>query len=220
MIRTLALSAALLAAAQPTSAQTIAPPAPTGAAAPATAAPPAAAAPAGAEVVAPATAVPAAQPTPAVAQPVAPPPAPAPAAAQAPAKQEPRGRLYTWGGVGTTFAYGETYGSASFGVGYLMKAGITPNLEATYAFGASPTMWALRPGVTWFTPIPVLHPYVGAYYTHWFVSGSLPDTNGIGARAGISLGRVLSLGVTYDHALDCSKNCDTWSPQIGAGFSM
>jgi hypothetical protein len=137
---------------------------------------------------------------------------------QATKPEQPRGKLYTWGSVGTTFAYGETYGSANLGVGYLMRRGLAPNVELGYAFGNSPTIWALRPGVTWFAPLP-LSPYIGAYYTRWFVS-DLPDENGVGARLGVSLGRVLSLGVTYDRALNCSTNCDSWSPQISAGFSM
>jgi hypothetical protein len=78
----------------------------------------------------------------------------------------------------------------------------------------------LRPGVTWFMPIKVLNPYVGAYYTHWFVGGEAPDQDGVGARAGFSLGRMISLGVTYDRAFDCTRDFDIWTPQISAGLSM
>jgi hypothetical protein len=65
-----------------------------------------------------------------------------------------------------------------------------------------------------------VRPYVGAYYTHWFVSSNRPDQDGVGARAGVSLGPVLSVGVNYDRALGCDSNCDMWTPQIAAGFSM
>jgi hypothetical protein len=58
------------------------------------------------------------------------------------------------------------------------------------------------------------------YYTRWFVGDGLPDQNGIGGRAGLSFGQVLSVGVTYDHALGCSNNCDSWTPQIAAGYSF
>ena len=147
-------------------------------------------------------------------------PAPAPAT---PARAEPKppsGRLYSWASVGTTFAYGQTYANANLGVGWLMRNGIAPNVELGYSFGGSPTIWALRPGVSWYLPIRVIHPYIGAYFTHWFVGNGLSDQNGIGGRAGFSLGRVLSLGVTYDHAIDCSSNCDSWTPQIAAGYSF
>jgi hypothetical protein len=240
MTRMLALATALLALAQTTVAQTAAQPAlpPPATAAPAATAPaapaaatPAAAAPAAAApaAAAPAAAAPAAtapataQPEPATAQPAPPPAQPQPvAAAPAPAPQprQRRGKLFTWGSVGTTFAYGETYGSANLGVGYfLIPSGITPNVEASYAFGNTPTLWALRPGVIWYTSLP-FRPYVGVHYTRWFVSGDLPDANAFGGRAGFSLGRVLSLGVTYDRLLDCERNCDTWMPVVSAGLSI
>ena len=131
-----------------------------------------------------------------------------------------RGHPYTWASVGTTFAYGQTYGSANVGVGWLMRQGIAPNVELGYAFGNTPAVWTVRPGVSWYLPIAVIRPYVGAYFTHWFVSDGYPDQNGVGARAGLSLGRVLALGVTYDHALGCSQNCDSWAPQISAGYAF
>jgi hypothetical protein len=149
-----------------------------------------------------------------------PPPAPAAAPARAPEPAQPRGRLYSWASVGTTFAYGQTYGSANVGVGYLLRQGIAPNVEVGYAFGNNPTLWSLRPGVTWYMPLPVVRPFVGTYYTHWFVGSGLPDQDGIGGRAGFSLGRVVTFGVTYDHMFGCNQNCDAWTPQISAGLSL
>jgi hypothetical protein len=166
---------------------------------------------------------PPAQPVP-VAQPAPPPPAqsakPATAAA-APAPQGPSGKLYTWGALGTTFTAGETYANLTVGAGYyLIRTGLAPNLELSYSFGQTPTIWALRPGVSWYMQIPVLHPYLGAYYARWLVGNGQPDQNAVGARAGISLGRFISLGATYERVLDCSRNCDAWAPMITAGASM
>jgi hypothetical protein len=227
MTRMLALAAAIVALAPRTIDAQTQPATPAPATAPSAAAPPAAApqaapadpaAPAPQAEPAPAPPAPT-QPAPAAAPP--PPPPPQAAAATAPPPKPPsrRGTLYTWGSVGTTFAYDNTYASANLGVGYIMKLGITPNVELSYAFGSDPNVWSLRPGVTWFMPVPMLSPYVGAYYARWFVSG-LDDRNGVGGRAGISLGRLLSLGVTYERALDCDRNCDVWSPQISAGLSL
>jgi hypothetical protein len=152
-----------------------------------------------------------------VAQPAPAPQAPPPAQ---PAAQGPRGRFYTWGGVGATFAYGQTYGNLTLGAGYLfLRSGIAPNLEASYSFGASPNFWVLRPGVTWYLPVlKVLNPYLGAYWASWFpTSGDYPDQNGVGARAGVSMKR-FSLGVTYERAFNCSRNCDVVTPIIGASL--
>src|ERR671926_151243 len=68
------------------------------------------------------------------------PPSPEPAA-PAPAAEPPEEpkmqwtrRLYSWASVGTTFAYGTTYGSANAGAGLLLQHGIAPNVELGYAF--------------------------------------------------------------------------------------
>jgi hypothetical protein len=154
------------------------------------------------------------QPAPAAAAPAAPP------AEAKPAPKPARKKIYTWASVGTSFAYGQTYGNVSAGAGLLLQKGIAPNVELSYSFGQSPELWTLRPGVTWYMPVPRFQPYIGAYYTHWFVGGGFPDQNGVGGRAGVSLGRVITLAVTYDHALNCSHDCDIWTPQISAGFSL
>jgi hypothetical protein len=157
-------------------------------------------------------------PPPAQAAPAATPTASAAAPAQ---PQGPRGRLYTWGAIGTTFTAGQTYANLTLGAGYLLlRSGLAPNLEVSYSFGETPTIWALRPGVTWYMQIPVLHPYLGAYYARWFVGSGRPDENALGARGGISLGRFISLGVTYERVLDCSRSCDAWSPMVTAGASL
>ena len=175
-----------------------------------------------ARVAAAQSAGPPTQPAEPVARPVPEAAAPAAAPAQPPQSSPARrnGHLYTWGSVGTTFAYGQTYGSASLGAGWLMPDGIAPNVELGYAFGNSPTLWSLRPGVIWYLPLPLVRPYVGVHYTHWFVGGGQGDQDGVGGRAGLSLGRVLTLGIVYDHALGCSQNCDSWAPQISAGLAL
>ncbi|HET9597692.1 MAG TPA: hypothetical protein VFP65_19040 [Anaeromyxobacteraceae bacterium] len=228
MTRTLAFAAALLAIARTTAAQVPVPPAPIEE--PATPAPPSPAADGGAAPGAPAAPPPAAEvlavppatssaePVPAVAAP--PPATQQPAAAPAAAQPSKRPPIYTWGSIGSTFAYDATYVSLNLGVGMMWKYGLAPNAELSYAFGSEPSLWTLRPGVTWFLPLPMFQPYVGAFYTHWFVGQNLPDQNGVGGRAGFSLNRMVSLGVTYDHALGCTTNCNVWTPQISASLSM
>jgi hypothetical protein len=235
MSRMLALAAALLALARVAAAQTYGTPAQAsppaalpadGAVVPVTpqatpgAAPaaPTPAAAAAAQPPPPAQPAPAAQPPPAQA---APQPAKPAASAAAPTQQGPRGKLFTWGAVGTTFTAGHTYANLTLGAGYyLLQSGLAPNLEVSYSFGETPTIWAVRPGLTWYMQIPVLHPYLGAYYARWLVGNGQPDQNAVGARAGVSLGRFISLGATYERVLDCSRNCDAWAPMITAGASM
>jgi len=240
------LASAQLAAAQVPAAPPPAPPAPIEVAPPPPPPPPPAAPTPIAEPPPPPAPPPAAPPPayappppqqPAPAQPAPPPQQPAPAAQAAPpppppqqappppapppAKKEEQkgGRLYAWGGAGATFAYGQTYGNLNIGVGYLLlRSGIAPNVEASYSFGATPDFWVLRPGVTWFLPVSFLNPYIGAYWASWYpTSGDYPNQNGVGARAGVSLKR-FSLGVTYERAFHCSRNCDVVTPIIGASL--
>ena len=208
MIRIPAFSAALLLASAVSAQET--PPAQP----PATGVSPSVPATAPAET-APATAP--AQPAPAAAPAQPAPPSAVPPAPPAPPRQR---RFYTWGSIGTSFAYGNTYANASLGVGYRMPSGLTPNVELSYAFGESPTITSLRPGIIYYLPLKRIQPYVGAHYTHWFVGGDWPDQDGVGGRAGVSIGRVLSLGVVYDRALDCDGDCDVWYPQVSAGVSF
>ena len=145
---------------------------------------------------------------------------PQPQSLPTPSEPKKKGQVYTWLSGGTTFAYGNTYGNVSLGAGYILPSGLAPNAELGYSFGADPSIWTFRPGLTYFLPIPVISPYIGAFYTRWFVGGGLPDQNGVGGRAGISLGRFVSLGVIYDHVFGCSANCDSWAPILAAGASF
>jgi len=214
-----AVVAALLAWAGAVSAQTTPPAQPPPTAQPAPAAEPAPAVAPAAEPApaAAAVAAPPPEPTPLA----APPPAAAPAAPAAAGKKWWSGQVFTWLSAGSTFAYGNAYGNVSLGAGWLMQNGIAPNFEVGYSFGGTPDIWTLRPGITWYTPIPVLRPYIGVYYTRWLVGHGFEDRNGVGARMGFSLGRFISLGVLYDRVIDgCSNNCDSWTPMISGGASF
>jgi hypothetical protein len=132
-----------------------------------------------------------------------------------------RGQVYSWLSFGSTFAYSQAYGNVNIGGGYLFPSGLAPNFELGLVFGNTPHYWTFRPGLTWYLPIlPLLRPYVGAFYVHWIVSSGLPDQNGIGGRLGFSLGRFVTIGVTYDHGFDCTNGCNAWTPELSAGISL
>ncbi len=126
--------------------------------------------------------------------------------------------IYIWGSAGFTVAYGKAYWNLGVGGGYFLPAGLLANLELSRAFGSSPAFTAFRPGITWFAPLP-LRPFVGAYYTHWFVDGR-GDRDGFGGRAGLSLLPFLSLALSYDRSFNCNHNCTAWTPQVTAGLTF
>jgi hypothetical protein len=135
-------------------------------------------------------------------------------------------RLRVWGTLGATFAYGQSAVSLGAGVGYLVYGGLLPALDVGLAFGDSPTVFMLKPGLDWFLPVPGgVVPFVGGYYAHWFVSGGYLPQDAWGARAGFSFASVgpatLLLGIAYERVFtNCSGSCAYWVPQVAAGFAI
>jgi hypothetical protein len=197
---TLALAAPCLAASQPTAVEGDAPPA-------------------------------LAQPRAAEADAPRPPPPSAAASPEAPPRAEPPGtpwwrnlRLSAY--LGTSWAYGTTYGNLGVGVGYMIALGLTPTVEVGVWFGGSPSVTTLKPGLDWYVPLPgQIRPYLGAYWAQWFVGGGNPDQGAYGFRGGLSFARMgpasLTFGIAYEHAYSgCTSGCSYWFPQVGAGFSL
>ena len=127
-------------------------------------------------------------------------------------------RLAVTAGVGS--ANHNTYFLIGGMVGYEMALGFTPNLQGLAWTGSTPSMFKLSPGLTWYAPLPLIRPYVGAFYSHWFVGSGFPDQDAIGLRGGLQLASAgpatIDAGVAYEHLLSCSVDCDSWWPEISA----
>ena len=150
-----------------------------------------------------------------------PPAAPAQPPPAASAKQERRWRVAVAAGAGS--AYGQGYFFLGAGIGYDVAFGLFVNVDGQWWMGQTPSLGKIAPGLTWYAPI-ALHPYVGAYYAHWFVSSGLADQNSLGGRVGLSVGSagpaVVGFGVAYEHLLSCSVDCDSWWPEVSAGVAF
>ena len=124
------------------------------------------------------------------------------------------------GSAGATYAFGQTYLSFGLRAGYLVGLGFEPNVRADWWTAASPSVFKISPGLNWYAPLP-FRPFVGGFYSHWFVSSNLPDRDSLGARAGVTFMGAgpasLSVGAAYEHALSCSVECDSWSPELTLG---
>jgi hypothetical protein len=131
-------------------------------------------------------------------------------------------RVSASAGAGSNFS--QTYFTLGGTVGYGLGFGLELSLGGSYWLGATPAIFKLAPGLTWHMPLPLVRPYVGAFYDHWFVGGGFPDQNGIGARAGLTLMSLgpasVGAGVAYERLLSCSANCDVWWPEANASFSF
>ena len=150
--------------------------------------------------------------------PQAPPPAPVPAEAAGP-RRESKWRASASIGAGSS--YGNTYFLVGARIGRELAAGLALEIDGQYWAGETPSLGKLAPGLTWYSPFRV---YLGAYYARWFVGSGFPDQDAVGARAGYTLlsrGRTFAgVGVSYERALGCSSNCDSWWPEASVGVSF
>ncbi len=126
--------------------------------------------------------------------------------------------------AGAGFAYDQTYFALGGRVGYGLGFGFELTVGGDYWTGATPSIFKLSPGLTWYAPIPLLRPYVGGFYDHWFVGNGFPDEDALGVRGGITILSVgpasAGVGVAYERRMSCSRDCDTWWPEASAGFAF
>lgn len=128
------------------------------------------------------------------------------------------------GTAGMTSTFNQTYFTLGGRLGYDVAFGLTPEIGASWWTGGTPSIFSLSPGVTWYMPLPLVRPYVGAFYSHDFMSGGFPDQDALGARGGLALlgaGPLsVNVGVAYKRQMSCAASCDTWWPEATAGIQF
>lgn len=121
---------------------------------------------------------------------------------------------------------GDTIFAAGLGVGYFVIDGLELGVGTTAFFGADPFIAQVTPGVRYvFWMVPVVSPYLGAFYRHWFIADDFPDIDTVGGRAGILFaagGPVnVGLGVVYERIISpCSTACDRVYPELSISISF
>jgi len=111
------------------------------------------------------------------------------------------------------------------GFGYYIYDGLKLNLKGSHYFG-DPAITTLTPGLEYVLFfVPVIKPYVGSFYTHWFISDDFSDMDSIGFRGGIYYtGGSLTLGggVVYEKYLGTChlSDCSGFYPEIFANISF
>lgn len=123
---------------------------------------------------------------------------------------------------GTGYAFDQSYFVLGLGLTYYVIDGLNVGLFAESWSGNDPHFYKVTPSVQYvFYQVPVVKPYVGAFYRRTYFS-SLPDINSVGGRAGayIAAGRnaYIGGGVVYESYLDCNKSiyrsCSETYPEI------
>jgi hypothetical protein len=137
-----------------------------------------------------------------------------------PAESSQHWRLGAMAGVGSV--YHNAYFLFGGRIGYELALGFTLDLEGQWWTGSTPGLFKLAPGLIWYAPIPLLRPYIGAFYAHWFVGSGFADQDAVGWRAGLQVASAgpaaIDVGFAYEHLLSCPADCDSWWPEISAGL--
>lgn len=174
--------------------------------------------------------------------PAPPPPAPPGAALDSTAEPEPepepepprrrtpfdRGRFGLTAGAGTTSAFGERYFAIAAGTSYYVLDGVGVGLGTQVQWGDGPTIFRTTPDLRYVAQPLVgrwpLIPYVGVFYTHWFVGERIADVDAVGTRGGllyVSGSVVLGLGLAYEHLVStCTMDCSAVYPDITISIAL
>jgi len=104
--------------------------------------------------------------------------------------------------------------------GYFVADNIEVGVDGAVQFGRDPFAAQLGPTFRVLFPVsPVVHPFVGVFYRHWFLTGGFDDQDTIGARMGIIIREGITffgLGVVYEHIVSaCEVDCGSFYPELG-----
>ena len=131
--------------------------------------------------------------------------------------------------IGTGSSAADSYLILGAGLGYYVVDGLELGVDYEAWIGGDPVMHRLSPGVKYVLHmVPVIKPYVGAFYRHTFVN-DIDDLNYVGGRVGLYYapprGRVyVGGGAVYERLLACSDSnwidCDTVYPEIFVGIGL
>lgn len=150
----------------------------------------------------------------------------------APPRKTPfdRGRFGLGLGAGSTSAFGQRYYFVAGRAGYFVLDGVELELGGVVQWGDGPSIGRVTPGVRYVVQPLVGHfpliPYVGVFYSHWFVGGgdAYPDQDSIGTRGGVlyvSGSIVLGLGIAYEHVVStCAMDCSAIYPDLTISIAL
>jgi hypothetical protein len=130
--------------------------------------------------------------------------------------------------LGSAWVGSNDYFIVGAGLGYYALDGLEVGLDGAIWLFDSPTIGTLTPQIKYVVhQLPIIKPYIGSFYRHYFVGDGIEDLDSVGARVGIYIvsgkGAYFGIGGLYEHMLDCNENvleCDDWYPEFIVGISF
>jgi len=123
-------------------------------------------------------------------------------------------------------SFGDDYFVVGAGAGYFVLPGLMLGASGVHWFGGDPAITTVSPEVRYVAvPLrwPVL-PYVGGFYTHFFLDGESPDADTLGLRTGLLYHQdriVFGVGAAFERFVsDCNDDCSTVYPEVTVGFTF
>lgn len=130
-------------------------------------------------------------------------------------------------GLGWASSRDETWTILGVGAGLYVMDGLNVGVSGTFWVGGSPFVSTITPTLTYvFHFVPVVQPYLGTFYRHYFVGDGYLDTDSVGGRGGvyIPMGKHVYLGggIVYEHFFDkhVFEQQDDVYPEITIAFSF
>lgn len=129
--------------------------------------------------------------------------------------------------AGTTFTGHNNYLKLGASVGVYLIDGLRLGFGGQLWLFDDPFVATLTPELTYtFHFVEVVKPYVGTFYSHYFVSDDVEDFDSLGARAGIyvvphATYMYFGGGIVYERLLDCDTDvvqCDDVYPEVLFAF--
>jgi hypothetical protein len=130
--------------------------------------------------------------------------------------------------LGSAFIGSNDYFILGVGFGVYVLNGLEVGVDGAIWLFDSPTIGTVTPQVRYVVwQLPIVKPYIGAFYRHYFVGDDVQDFDSVGARVGVNINAgsraYFGFGGLYEHVLDCNENvleCDDWYPEAMIGLSF
>jgi len=138
-----------------------------------------------------------------------------------------RGRISLGLGLGSQSSFGERYFVAGGAFGYYVLSGLEVGVRGAKWFGDGPSVANITPAVRFvaFMVPGSIKPFIGTFYSHWFIGDAFDDVDSVGGTLGIvwhqGRGLVLSVGATVERIVsECTADCTDVYPALSLGLSF